>query len=163
MTTMVASFMALLLCQVTPMTRIVFNNIPAGPFAIMFAMAYQYTRLVPPAYHFRVFGLGMSDKIWVYAIALQVCVDRKHFRSLQRQYHACRANHMVVCRAEPYGRAMNVERGLRGCSVDVGSSSPCASSSSRDKRTSGQQLTAIHPLPYSSPQPVYPQRCSRPR
>lgn len=38
----------------------------------MFALVYQYMRLVPPAYHFRVFGVGMSDKIWAYAVAVQV-------------------------------------------------------------------------------------------
>ena len=69
---MLVSFVTLLLAQLTPMTRANFNNIPGGPFAILFAIVYQYMRLVPPAYHFRVFGLGMSDKIWMYAIAFQV-------------------------------------------------------------------------------------------
>ncbi|PIL37399.1 hypothetical protein GSI_01093 [Ganoderma sinense ZZ0214-1] len=75
-TTMVVSFVALLLAQLIPMTRANFNNIPGGPFAILFAIIYQYMRLVPPAYHFRVFGLGMSDKIWIYAIAFQLTVAR---------------------------------------------------------------------------------------
>ncbi|TFK94251.1 hypothetical protein K466DRAFT_580209 [Polyporus arcularius HHB13444] len=73
-TTILASFLALLVAQITPVTRSLFNNIPSGPIAIMFAVVYQYTRLVPPAYHFRVFGIGMSDKIWAYAVALQLAV-----------------------------------------------------------------------------------------
>ncbi|KAI0722389.1 hypothetical protein C8T65DRAFT_629198 [Cerioporus squamosus] len=73
-TTILASFLALLIAQITPVTRSLFNNIPAGPVAIMFAVVYQYMRLVPPAYHFRVFGVGMSDKMWAYAVALQLAV-----------------------------------------------------------------------------------------
>ncbi|KAI1796117.1 hypothetical protein LXA43DRAFT_988443 [Ganoderma leucocontextum] len=75
-TTMLVSFVTLLLAQLTPMTRTNFNNMPGGPFAILFAIVYQYMRLVPPAYHFRVFGVGMSDKIWIYAIAIQLTVAR---------------------------------------------------------------------------------------
>ena len=73
---MLVSFVTLLLSQLTPVTRTTFNNIPAGPIAIIFAVLYQYMRLVPPAYHFKVFGVGMSDKIWVYAIAIQVCEEQ---------------------------------------------------------------------------------------
>ncbi|KAI0751069.1 hypothetical protein C8Q80DRAFT_1217935 [Daedaleopsis nitida] len=75
-TTMLASFVALLVSQVAPVTRTAFNNIPPGPVAIMFAILYQYMRLVPPAYHFRVFGVGMSDKVWAYAVAAQLAVSR---------------------------------------------------------------------------------------
>ncbi|KAL7282615.1 hypothetical protein ACG7TL_004087 [Trametes sanguinea] len=71
-TTMLISFIALLVARLTPVTSSLFNNIPPGPIAVMSAVLYQYIRLVPPAYHFRIFGLGMSDKIWVYAIAAQV-------------------------------------------------------------------------------------------
>ncbi|KAI0776178.1 hypothetical protein BD413DRAFT_649656 [Trametes elegans] len=70
--TMLISFVGLLLAQLTPVTSTLFNNIPPGPIAIMSALLYQYARLVPPAYHFKVFGVGMSDKIWVYAIAAQL-------------------------------------------------------------------------------------------
>ena len=65
------------------MTRANFNNIPGGPFAILFTIVYQYMRLVPAAYHFRVFGLGMSDKIWIYTIAFQV--RKNYLRSLYRK------------------------------------------------------------------------------
>ncbi|KAI0353122.1 hypothetical protein OH77DRAFT_664574 [Trametes cingulata] len=75
-TTMLVSFVALLLAQLTPVTSSLFNNIPPGPIAIMSALLYQYMRLVPPAYHFRIFGVGMSDKVWVYAIAAQLAVTR---------------------------------------------------------------------------------------
>ncbi|KAI0375933.1 hypothetical protein BV20DRAFT_1032305 [Pilatotrama ljubarskyi] len=75
-TTMLVSFVALLVAQLTPVTSTLFNNIPPGPIAIMSALLYQYMRLVPPAYNFRIFGLGMSDKVWVYAIAAQLVVTR---------------------------------------------------------------------------------------
>ena len=70
--TMLVTFVTILVAQLTPATRLYFNNIPSGPIAIMFAALYQYARLVPPAYHFRIFGLAMSDKVWVYALAAQV-------------------------------------------------------------------------------------------
>ncbi|CDO73809.1 hypothetical protein BN946_scf185015.g138 [Trametes cinnabarina] len=75
-TTMLISFIALILAQLTPVTSSLFNNIPPGPIAVMSAVIYQYIRLVPPVYHFRIFGLGMSDKIWVYAIAAQLAATR---------------------------------------------------------------------------------------
>ncbi|KAH9899579.1 hypothetical protein C8Q73DRAFT_638142 [Cubamyces lactineus] len=75
-TTMLLSFAALLVAQLTPVTGALFNNIPPGPIAVMAAVLYQYMRLVPPAYHFRIFGVGMSDKVWVYAIAAQLAITR---------------------------------------------------------------------------------------
>ncbi|KAI0331295.1 hypothetical protein GY45DRAFT_1249049 [Cubamyces sp. BRFM 1775] len=75
-TTILLSFTALLVAQLTPVTGTLFNNIPPGPIAIMAAVLYQYMRLVPPAYHFRIFGVGMSDKVWVYATAAQLVMTR---------------------------------------------------------------------------------------
>ncbi|KAI9000747.1 hypothetical protein BD414DRAFT_472621 [Trametes punicea] len=74
--TMLISFIALLIAQLTPVTSSFINNIPPGPIAVMSAVLYQYIRLVPAAYHFRIFGVGMSDKIWVYAIATQLAATR---------------------------------------------------------------------------------------
>lgn len=62
----------MLALRVLPYTAGLFNAIPSGPIAILFAIIHQYIRLVPEAYHFKIFGLGMSDKIWVYALAVQV-------------------------------------------------------------------------------------------
>ncbi|RUS14981.1 hypothetical protein BC937DRAFT_93063 [Endogone sp. FLAS-F59071] len=39
--------------------------IPAGPYSIMFAALYQYHRLVPVTYRFRVFGVTLSDKMYM--------------------------------------------------------------------------------------------------
>ncbi|KAI0650462.1 hypothetical protein C8Q79DRAFT_943802 [Trametes meyenii] len=75
-TTALMTFVALLVAQLAPITGSLFNNIPPGPIAIISALLYQYMRLVPPAYHFRVFGVGMSDKVWVYAIAAQLAATR---------------------------------------------------------------------------------------
>ncbi|KAI0677270.1 hypothetical protein C8Q78DRAFT_1001929 [Trametes maxima] len=75
-TTALMTFVALLVAQLTPVTGSLFNNIPPGPIAIMSALLYQYMRLVPPAYHFRIFGVGFSDKAWVYAIAAQLAATR---------------------------------------------------------------------------------------
>ncbi|KAI0638461.1 hypothetical protein C8Q77DRAFT_1215258 [Trametes polyzona] len=75
-TTMLISFVALLVAQLTPVTGTLFNNIPPGPVAILMTVLYQYMRIVPPAYHFRIFGVGMSDKIWVYAIAAQLAISQ---------------------------------------------------------------------------------------
>ena len=49
-----------------------FNYIPTGPTALVFSVLYQYLRIIPHAYQFKVFGVSFSDKVWTYALALQV-------------------------------------------------------------------------------------------
>jgi len=48
------------------------NRIPSGPIALIFSILYQHARLVPSIYHFRVFGVTMSNKVFMYILALQV-------------------------------------------------------------------------------------------
>jgi len=48
------------------------NHIASGPSALVFSILYQYTRIVPSAYHFRIFGVPLSNKIFTYVIASQV-------------------------------------------------------------------------------------------
>ena len=62
----------MLTLRVLPYTAALFNSVPSGPIAVVFAIIHQYIRLVPEAYHFKIFGVGMTDKIWVYALAVQV-------------------------------------------------------------------------------------------
>jgi len=52
--------------------RVGINHIPAGPTAVVFSMLYQWYRLVPPAYHFRIFGVPLSNKSFTYMLASQV-------------------------------------------------------------------------------------------
>ncbi|KAI9574417.1 hypothetical protein HD554DRAFT_2046962 [Boletus coccyginus] len=42
--------------------RVGINHIPGGPTAVVFSILYQWYRLVPPAYHFRIFGVPLSNK-----------------------------------------------------------------------------------------------------
>lgn len=64
--------LALITLHMLPTVGSLANHIPAGPTAIIFSILYQYYRVVPEAYEFKVFGITMSDKIWVYASASQV-------------------------------------------------------------------------------------------
>jgi len=50
------------------------NHIASGPSALVFSILYQYTRIVPSAYHFRIFGVPLSNKIFTYVIASQLAV-----------------------------------------------------------------------------------------
>ncbi|KAF8838623.1 hypothetical protein BDN67DRAFT_971248 [Paxillus ammoniavirescens] len=50
--------------------RVGVNHIPPGPTAVIFSILYQWYRLVPPAYHFRVFGIPLSNKSFTYVLAL---------------------------------------------------------------------------------------------
>ncbi|KIJ20457.1 hypothetical protein PAXINDRAFT_67213, partial [Paxillus involutus ATCC 200175] len=50
--------------------RVGVNHIPPGPTAVVFSILYQWYRLVPPAYHFRVFGIPLSNKSFTYVLAL---------------------------------------------------------------------------------------------
>lgn len=52
--------------------RVGINHIPAGPIALMFSILYQWYRLVPTAYHFRIFGVPLSNKSFLYILAAQV-------------------------------------------------------------------------------------------
>ena len=68
----IGTMLALLLLQHIPGLGQLTNSVPAGPTAIISSILYQYFRLVPEAYHFRIFGITFSDKFWVYGIAFQV-------------------------------------------------------------------------------------------
>lgn len=49
-----------------------FNAIPSGPVGIAFSLLYQYFILVPATYRFRVFGVTLSNKVFLYTLALLV-------------------------------------------------------------------------------------------
>ncbi|KAG6378971.1 hypothetical protein JVT61DRAFT_13259 [Boletus reticuloceps] len=54
--------------------RIGINHIPPGPTALAFSMLYQWYRLVPPAYHFRIFGVPLSNKSFTYILVSQLAL-----------------------------------------------------------------------------------------
>ncbi|KAH7931172.1 hypothetical protein BV22DRAFT_1190481 [Leucogyrophana mollusca] len=54
--------------------RIGLNHIPAGPTTLVFSVLFQWFRLVPPVYHFRVFGVSVSNKIFTYILASQLAI-----------------------------------------------------------------------------------------
>ncbi len=43
-----------------------------GPSILIFSILYQYSRIVPAAYKFRIFGIPLSNKNMPYLLALQV-------------------------------------------------------------------------------------------
>ena len=75
----ILTFVALIVAQVIPKVGVAVNYIPPGPTAIVFSVVFQYFRLVPQAYEFKVFGIILSDKIWVYATAAQARNSRLPF------------------------------------------------------------------------------------
>ena len=48
------------------------NVLPSGPIPLVFSILYQFSRLVPRAYSFRVFGVTVSNKVFMYLLAFQV-------------------------------------------------------------------------------------------
>ncbi|KAG0260185.1 hypothetical protein DFQ27_003664 [Actinomortierella ambigua] len=48
------------------------NVIPAGPFGVLFAALYQYSSVIPSTYEFKVFGVVLTDKIYMYILAFQL-------------------------------------------------------------------------------------------
>jgi hypothetical protein len=48
------------------------NVIPSGPVGLGFSLVYQFLRLVPSTYQFRIFGVAISNKVFLYALASQV-------------------------------------------------------------------------------------------
>lgn len=56
--------------------RLRFNRIPSGPTALAFNLLYQYSRLVPSEYRFRVFGVTVTNKVFVYILAFQLAISQ---------------------------------------------------------------------------------------
>ncbi|EJU06291.1 hypothetical protein DACRYDRAFT_44487 [Dacryopinax primogenitus] len=52
------------------------NVIPSGPYALVFSIMYQYYRIVPTIYHYRVFGVSLSNKSVHYILPLQLFVGQ---------------------------------------------------------------------------------------
>ncbi|KAG7097413.1 hypothetical protein E1B28_004760 [Marasmius oreades] len=51
-------------------------QLPAGPSALIYSLLYQYARIIPTVYDFRVFGIPLSNKIFTYILALQMSLSR---------------------------------------------------------------------------------------
>lgn len=54
--------------------RVGINHISLGPMAVLFSILYQYSRIIPPAYTYRVFGIPLNNKSMNYILAIQVSV-----------------------------------------------------------------------------------------
>ncbi|CEP14827.1 hypothetical protein [Parasitella parasitica] len=53
-----------------------FKSIPGGPYALIFSALYQYYRIIPVTYRFRVFGLVINNKLFLYVLAIQVAFSQ---------------------------------------------------------------------------------------
>ncbi|GJE84864.1 CUE domain-containing protein [Phanerochaete sordida] len=71
----IATFIALIVTALVPTVGPAVNRLPSGPIALVFSIIYQYYRLVPQAFEFKIFGATFSDKIWAYATAAQLAVS----------------------------------------------------------------------------------------
>lgn len=67
LTSTILEFVALLVFN-----RLGLNLLPSGPTALTFSILYQFFRLVPSAYTFKIFGVSLTNKIFMYIVALQV-------------------------------------------------------------------------------------------
>ncbi|KAJ4479008.1 hypothetical protein J3R30DRAFT_3473292 [Lentinula aciculospora] len=56
--------------------RVGLNHLSSGPLTLVFSILYQHSRIVPPTYKFRVFGVAFSNKSFMYTLALQLAVAR---------------------------------------------------------------------------------------
>jgi hypothetical protein len=52
--------------------RVGINHISLGPMAVLFSILYQYSRIIPPAYTYRIFGIPLNNKSMNYILAFQV-------------------------------------------------------------------------------------------
>ncbi|RCH78109.1 hypothetical protein CU098_000449, partial [Rhizopus stolonifer] len=62
---------ALVVCD-----KIGLKSIPSGPYALVFSALYQYHRIIPVTYKFRIFGLVMTNKLFLYVLAFQLAFSR---------------------------------------------------------------------------------------
>ncbi|TFK55377.1 hypothetical protein OE88DRAFT_1764743 [Heliocybe sulcata] len=50
------------------------NYIHSGPTTLIFSILYQYSRLIPSVYQFRIFGVPLSNKSYPYLLAVQLAI-----------------------------------------------------------------------------------------
>ncbi|KAF5393121.1 hypothetical protein D9757_001131 [Collybiopsis confluens] len=56
--------------------RVGLNQLSSGPLCLVFSILYQYARIIPPVYEFRIFGLALSNKSYIHTLGLQLAVGR---------------------------------------------------------------------------------------
>ncbi|KAF8076765.1 hypothetical protein FPV67DRAFT_1406944 [Lyophyllum atratum] len=56
--------------------RVGLNHIAMGPAVLIFGLLYQYSRIVPSAYNYRIFGIPLNNKSLIYLLALQTAISR---------------------------------------------------------------------------------------
>ncbi|KAK7062287.1 DSC E3 ubiquitin ligase complex subunit 2 [Favolaschia claudopus] len=71
-TTLLATFVEFL--SLILFHRAGLNHFPSGPTPLIFSIMYQYHRIVPSAYSFRIFGLPLTNKSFNYVFALQLAI-----------------------------------------------------------------------------------------
>ncbi|KNZ76449.1 UBA domain-containing protein 14, partial [Termitomyces sp. J132] len=52
------------------------NHIAMGPAAVVFSIMYQYSRIVPATYKYRIFGVPLNNKSFLYLLAAQTAISR---------------------------------------------------------------------------------------
>ncbi|TFK25984.1 hypothetical protein FA15DRAFT_616764 [Coprinopsis marcescibilis] len=56
--------------------RVGFNHIALGPALLIFSILYQYSRIVPSVYTYKVFGIPLNSKSLNYFLGLQLAITR---------------------------------------------------------------------------------------
>ncbi|KAI8983534.1 hypothetical protein BDB01DRAFT_791176 [Pilobolus umbonatus] len=50
--------------------------IPGGPYAVIFSSIYQFYSIIPITYRFRIFGVVVTDKLFLYILAFQLAISQ---------------------------------------------------------------------------------------
>ncbi|ORZ11091.1 hypothetical protein BCR42DRAFT_421547 [Absidia repens] len=53
-----------------------FRYVPGGPYALLFAMLYQYHRMVPSLYRFQLFNITLNNKSFLYMLSFQIFISQ---------------------------------------------------------------------------------------
>lgn len=91
-------------------------------FGLLFALLYQYHRVIPVTYRFRVFGFTFNDKTPLYVLALQVCFTYLECLGMWRIDHFILQSKLVL--SQSFGTAVPCMCGLMAGALyrsDVGS------------------------------------------
>jgi len=59
-------------CSLLVLNNLGLNVVPASPIALLFSVLYQFSRVVPAIYHFRIFGVVLNNKSFTYLLAAQL-------------------------------------------------------------------------------------------
>ncbi|CAD6584234.1 MAG: hypothetical protein TREMPRED_003776 [Tremellales sp. Tagirdzhanova-0007] len=75
---LISSLLSTLLCSIAIIVfhKLGLKSIPAGPYGVIFSLAWQHYRTVPSLYSFHILGLELSNRLFMWIFCLQLFLSK---------------------------------------------------------------------------------------